>query len=110
MLCRGCDSPLRHHACRGSSAVFASQPSFAPTQRKGLRVVAQAAAAVAAEPPSTAATNQYQLFTLTTWLLDQEKQGNIDVELATVISSIALACKQIGSLVSRAGISNLTGA
>ena len=33
----------------------------------------------------------------------------MDGELATVIASIALACKQIASLVNRAGISNLTG-
>ncbi len=35
--------------------------------------------------------------------------GTIDGELATVISSVSLACKQIASLVNRAGISNLTG-
>ena len=40
----------------------------------------------------------------------EEQAGNIDSELATVISSIALACKQISSLVTRSGISNLTGA
>ena len=33
----------------------------------------------------------------------------MDGELAIVLSSIALACKQIASLVTRAGISNLTG-
>ena len=42
--------------------------------------------------------------------LQEEQAGNIDSELATVISSIALACKQISSLVTRSGISNLTGA
>ena len=48
---------------------------------------------------------------LTSGILVQEEQaGNIDSELATVISSIALACKQISSLVTRSGISNLTGA
>ncbi|KFM25621.1 Fructose-1,6-bisphosphatase, chloroplastic [Auxenochlorella protothecoides] len=50
-----------------------------------------------------------RLFTLTTWLLEQEKREVIDSEVAIVISSIALACKQIASLVNRAGISNLTG-
>lgn len=39
----------------------------------------------------------------------EEQKGTIDGELATVLSSIALACKQIASLVTRAGISNLTG-
>lgn len=40
----------------------------------------------------------------------EEQAGHLDSELATVISSIALACKQIASLVTRSGISNLTGA
>ena len=39
----------------------------------------------------------------------EEKKGTIDNELAIVLTSIATACKQIGSLVNRAGISNLTG-
>ena len=39
----------------------------------------------------------------------EQQNGNVDSELATVISSIALACKQISSLVTRSGISNLTG-
>ena len=42
--------------------------------------------------------------------MQEEMKGTIDGELATVISSISLACKQIASLVSRSGISNLTGA
>lgn len=47
--------------------------------------------------------------TLTTWVLQQERAGKIDNELGVVISSIALACKQIATLVNRSGISNLTG-
>jgi hypothetical protein len=39
----------------------------------------------------------------------QERQGHIDSELATVISSISLACKQIAAAVGRSGISSLTG-
>lgn len=39
----------------------------------------------------------------------EEIKGTIDGELAIVLSSIAVACKQIASLVTRAGISNLTG-
>jgi hypothetical protein len=39
----------------------------------------------------------------------QERQGHIDTELATVISSISLACKQIAAAVGRSGISSLTG-
>ncbi|PKI43409.1 hypothetical protein CRG98_036166, partial [Punica granatum] len=51
----------------------------------------------------------YEIQTLTTWLLQQEKSGVIDAELTIVLSSISMACKQIASLVQRAGISNLTG-
>ncbi|KAF3619197.1 fructose-1,6-bisphosphatase, chloroplastic [Capsicum chacoense] len=51
----------------------------------------------------------YELQTLTSWLLRQEQAGVIDAELTIVISSISMACKQIASLVQRAGISNLTG-
>lgn len=40
----------------------------------------------------------------------EEQAGRIDNELAVVLSSIAVACKQIASMVNRAGISNLTGA
>lgn len=68
--------------------------------------------AVAAKAPASAATkakNEYEIFTLTTWLFKLEKAGTINNELAVVISSIALACKQIASLVNRSGISNLTG-
>lgn len=56
-----------------------------------------------------AGDDQYSMFTLTTWLLREESKGNVDSELATVIASIAVACKQIANLVNRSGISNLTG-
>ena len=42
-------------------------------------------------------------------LQQEQAKGALDGELATVLSSIAVACKQIASLVTRAGISNLTG-
>lgn len=51
----------------------------------------------------------YEIETLTGWLLKQEQAGVIDAELTIVLSSISTACKQIASLVQRAGISNLTG-
>lgn len=51
----------------------------------------------------------YDIRTFTVWLLKQEQSGVIDGELIVVLSSIASACKQIASLVQRAGISNLTG-
>jgi fructose-1,6-bisphosphatase I len=85
--------------------------AVAARRASALRVLAQATAAPAAAPAKADANkkSQYALQTLTTWLLDLEREGTIDNELATVISSIATACKQIGSLVNRAGISNLTG-
>jgi len=49
------------------------------------------------------------VITLTTWLFREEAAGNIDSELAIVLSSVALACKQISSLVARSGISGMTG-
>mmetsp|Transcript_26154 Transcript_26154/g.49390 ORF Transcript_26154/g.49390 Transcript_26154/m.49390 type:complete len:370 (-) Transcript_26154:1580-2689(-) len=51
----------------------------------------------------------YDTATLGTWLLDQERNGAIDSELAVLGSSIATACKQISTLVGRAGISDLMG-
>merc|ERR1712023_53128 len=51
----------------------------------------------------------YEMSTLTTWLLREEMKGHIDQELGIVLSSIAVACKQIASLVNRAGISSLAG-
>eukprot|EP00884_Botryococcus_braunii_P012283 jgi/Botrbrau1/21055/Bobra.0144s0055.2 len=59
--------------------------------------------------PRLAPQMSIHLFTLTNWLLAEEQLDNLDGELATVLSSIATACKQIASLVNRAGISNLTG-
>ena len=47
--------------------------------------------------------------TFISYLLKQEMAGNIDSEMVVVLSSIATACKQIASLVQRAGISNMTG-
>lgn len=42
-------------------------------------------------------------------VLQMERQGKLDSELATVLSSISLACKQIAAAVGRSGISSLTG-
>jgi hypothetical protein len=44
-----------------------------------------------------------------TALLQEERRGTLDTELATVLSSISVACKQIAAAVGRAGISSLTG-
>ncbi|CAN4126200.1 unnamed protein product [Withania somnifera] len=53
---------------------------------------------------------RYEMINLTTWLLQQEQAGNIDAELAIVLSSISLACKQIASLLQRSSIVDITGA
>ncbi|XP_075110279.1 fructose-1,6-bisphosphatase, chloroplastic-like isoform X2 [Nicotiana tabacum] len=63
----------------------------------------------ATEAIKTKKQNGYKLQTLTSWLLMQEQDGVIDSELTIVISSTSMACKQIASLVQRAGISKLTG-
>jgi len=71
--------------------------------------VQHAAVGTAASGRQTKKKSTYELQTLTTWLLQQEQAGAIDAELTIVLSSISMACKQIASLVQRAGISNLTG-
>lgn len=71
--------------------------------------VAADAAAAAETKPVARKKSGYELQTLTSWLLRQEMKGEIDAELTIVMSSISMACKQIASLVQRAGISNLTG-
>lgn len=68
-----------------------------------------AVAADAETKPVARKKSGYELQTLTSWLLRQEMKGEIDAELTIVMSSISMACKQIASLVQRAGISNLTG-
>ncbi|KAG7565614.1 Fructose-1-6-bisphosphatase class I N-terminal [Arabidopsis suecica] len=73
----------------------------------GVRCMAVAADAEA--KPAVRKKSGYELQTLTSWLLRQEMKGEIDAELTIVMSSISMACKQIASLVQRAGISNLTG-
>merc|ERR1711937_583362 len=66
--------------------------------------------AVTVTPSATAvAEDKVGTMTFTTWLLKQEMKGNIKNEMAVVLSSIALACKQISSLVTRAGLSGMTG-
>jgi len=94
---------------RLAQAAFSAASAPAPRSRQALRVRAQATAAPAKKPAQANLSSEYELYTLTTWLLKLEAEGHIDTELATVLSSISLACKQIGSMVARAGISNMTG-
>ncbi|KAJ7296388.1 hypothetical protein O6H91_06G101100 [Diphasiastrum complanatum] len=69
----------------------------------------KAAVTVGSPEPKYKKKSQYEIQTFTNWLLRQEQADVIDAELTVVLSSISLACKQIASLVQRAGISNLTG-
>lgn len=78
-------------------------------QRSAARVHCAAVETAASDAKTKKNKSTYELQTLTTWLLKQEQQGIIDAELTIVLSSISMACKQIASLVQRAGISNLTG-
>ncbi len=41
--------------------------------------------------------------------VQEEQKGRVSNELATVLSQISVACKQIASLVCRAGIADMTG-
>uniref|UniRef100_A0A1D1ZA97 fructose-bisphosphatase n=1 Tax=Anthurium amnicola TaxID=1678845 RepID=A0A1D1ZA97_9ARAE len=93
----------RAHLCPGKKH---GCPASAQGAGRVVRCAAVDAAPVAAE---TKKRSRYDIQTLTGWLLKQEQAGDIDAELTIVLSSISMACKQIASLVQRAGISNLTG-
>ncbi|KAG0583371.1 hypothetical protein KC19_3G131300 [Ceratodon purpureus] len=123
-------APAVHHQVRSCSwstgnaaepkgaelAGLRSRQIWSPSRVSRVGRVRVARAAVKVDSPSSLPIkkrqikrNQYDITTLTTWLLQQEQEGAIDGELAIVLSSISLACKQIASLVQRAGITNLTG-
>jgi hypothetical protein len=93
-------TPLAARASR-VSGLRCTTPARSAQRRSGARsaVVVRAQSAI----------DGYCSTTLTTWLLRKEREGEIDNELTVVLSSIATACKQISSLVQRAGISNMTG-
>jgi len=97
-----------------SAPLFRSNTTTTTTNTSHPSLSLQASPAVETTPATTTdsdsdGANGYELSTLTTWLLREEMSGSIDQELGIVLSSIAVACKQIASLVNRAGISNLTG-
>ena len=103
---------LSSRASVAYGAPLAAGPAgLRPARRLGAcAAVAQAAPAAAAAPASTSFKQTHTIgMTLTTWLLKMERVNKIDNELAIVLSSVALACKQIAALVQRAGITNLTG-
>ncbi|GBG84492.1 hypothetical protein CBR_g38775 [Chara braunii] len=103
-----------------SSSIPSGSTNAAPGARRALAsarrnsasssVAARAAvSATEAAPETTKKRSAYAITTLTNWLLQQEFEDQIDNELTVVLTSIAVACKQIASLVQRAGITNLTG-
>ncbi|CAG9460919.1 unnamed protein product [Pedinophyceae sp. YPF-701] len=101
---------------RTRRATAAPASAQVPTQARNVaaaaagRGAAKVNAASAIETSAaTVQASDYGVRTLGTWLLEQEKRGQIDSEMAIVLSSISLACKQIATLVNRSGISNLTG-
>eukprot|EP00775_Hariotina_reticulata_P004136 gene4136-4385_t len=105
---------LLQRSALSSKSAAASRRAAAPRVAFSSPIVAQLKQAAAVEAatvqaPSTYKKSEFELYTLTTWLLQMERQGKLDSELATVISSISLACKQIAAAVGRSGISSLTG-
>ncbi|RRT55958.1 hypothetical protein B296_00044478 [Ensete ventricosum] len=93
--------------CRHRSVLFAAKRAAGDAGNRSS--TACAAVGTAASEVEAKRKSSFELQTLTTWLLKQEQAGSIDAELTIVLSSISMACKQIASLVQRAGISNLTG-
>mmetsp|Transcript_12924 Transcript_12924/g.24447 ORF Transcript_12924/g.24447 Transcript_12924/m.24447 type:complete len:421 (+) Transcript_12924:94-1356(+) len=94
----------------------ARKTTTATTSKRGARhqqVAARAAAPQTVSPASSlyppTSESDVGTMTFTTWLLRQEMQSNITNEMAVVLSSIALACKQISSLVTRSSLSGMTG-
>ncbi|XP_031486749.1 fructose-1,6-bisphosphatase, chloroplastic [Nymphaea colorata] len=84
-------------------------PHLPTKKQRGIFRVSATVGTAEAEAAASKKRSSYEIQTLTGWLLKQEQAGNIDAELTIVLSSISMACKQIASLVQRAGISNLTG-
>merc|ERR1712003_337453 len=112
-LLRGNGSAAKKASASSSSASSSSCAAAAAAATKNgskISVPRQTWAAVTVTPSATAvAEDKVGTMTFTTWLLKQEMKGNIKNEMAVVLSSIALACKQISSLVTRAGLSGMTG-
>ncbi|WOL14966.1 hypothetical protein Cni_G23747 [Canna indica] len=91
------------------SILFPAKRATTATDASGRAVICAAIDAATSEVETKKKKSSFEIETLTTWLLKQEQAGNIDAEMTIVLSSISMACKQIASLVQRAGISNLTG-
>ncbi|KAL9247416.1 hypothetical protein vseg_020851 [Gypsophila vaccaria] len=104
------NNPLQQLCIESSSGHFVRrQQQRSSVAVSGVRCAAVKTAAVESAGSKKRSPSKFEIQTLTGWLLKQEQEGVIDAELTIVLSSISLACKQIASLVQRAGISNLTG-
>ncbi|EPS72673.1 hypothetical protein M569_02081 [Genlisea aurea] len=101
--CSGGDLRLYSSSCLGGRRQVAGRCSGRRTFRSGVRI------RTASPGERRIRKNRYEMENLTAWLLKQEQSRHIDNELAIVLSSISLACKQIASLLQRSAIINLTG-
>ncbi|KAG1675864.1 hypothetical protein FOA52_001521 [Chlamydomonas sp. UWO 241] len=91
------------------SLTAAGAVAYASAAKRATSVSCNAVSTPATGTTAMSKKSEYSINTLTSWLFMLEKKGTITNELAVVLSSTALACKQISSLVNRSGISNLTG-
>lgn len=74
-----------------------------------LAALQEASLPVQIPPASRAAVSQGACCTVHFAAVQEEQKGRVSNELATVLSQISVACKQIASLVCRAGIADMTG-
>jgi fructose-1,6-bisphosphatase I len=90
--------------------LFVSPSKLAPSRSRAaaIRRPPPDALRLCADQPTPLQT-QPSKTTQSTKKQQEEQRGHLDGELATVLSSISLACKQIAAAVGRAGISSLTG-
>mmetsp|Transcript_13130 Transcript_13130/g.15892 ORF Transcript_13130/g.15892 Transcript_13130/m.15892 type:complete len:420 (-) Transcript_13130:651-1910(-) len=100
---------LSSKAAHGKSASFAAGKSISSVSVSRTKHTTKAVAVPLPEATANDTKNPYEVETMTTWLLKQEKNEEINNELTVVLNSIGTACKQIASLVARAGLSNMTG-
>ena len=102
---------VRRSVAAARAQSFGARVQTAAPARLGARrgVVVRAAAAAPAKGAAAKPPAIRDGMTFISYLLKMEQSGAIDGEMVVVLSSIATACKQIASLVQRAGISNMTG-
>ena len=88
-----------------TSSAFVGQKT-----RRALRQTAKTTTTKAARSAAVRVAAASDIGTpFSTWVLQQEMKDNIDNEHAIVLQSISVACKQIASLVQRAGLAGMTG-